>query len=74
MNHLNARHHLEQLARQMGWDSDATRTHVELSRIGFGIGNEFGNGLNWNSWMHHHDTGHTHDARDRRNIAEKNET
>ena len=33
----------------------AGRRHVDLARIGFGIGDELGNGLGRNRWIDHHD-------------------
>jgi hypothetical protein len=50
MRQVDLGHHLEQFASQMGWISGAGRRHADLDRIGFGIGNEFGNGLGWNGW------------------------
>src|SRR5215472_4643761 len=41
----------------MGWTSAASRRHADLARIGFGVGNEFGNGLGWNGWMHRYQKG-----------------
>ena len=49
----------------------ACRPHVELARIGFGVGDELGNGLGRNRWIDHHDKGIAHDARDGRDIADK---
>src|SRR5215831_16702863 len=40
-------HHLEQLARDMGAAPAAGRGHVDLARIGFRIGDELGNGFDW---------------------------
>ena len=69
--HVDAGHHLEQLARHMGPGSAASRGHVDLARISFGVGDELGNGLGRNRWIHHHDTGLAADARDRRDVAKE---
>ena len=54
-----------------GDGADAGRRHVDLARIGLGIGDELGNGLGRNRWIHHHDIGHADDARDRRDVADE---
>ena len=55
----------------MGPGSAASRGHVDLARIGFGVGDELGNGLGRNRWIHDHDTGLAADARDRRDVAKE---
>ena len=57
VDHVDAGHHLEQLAGHMGRGPVAGRRHVELARIGLGIGDELGNRLGRNRWIHHHDVG-----------------
>src|SRR6476660_9816180 len=52
----------------------ASRRHVDLTRIGFDVGNEFRKGLRWKGWMHNHDVGHDHNAGDRREVADEIET
>jgi hypothetical protein len=37
MKHIDASHHLKQLTSQVRRISDASRSHVELTRISFGI-------------------------------------
>jgi hypothetical protein len=37
MNHIDAGHHLEQLASQMGHRAVASRRHIDLARIGLGV-------------------------------------
>ena len=49
----------------------AGRRHVDLARIGLGVGDELGNRLGRNRWIHHHDVGHADDARDRRDVADE---
>ena len=43
MHQIDAGHELEQLAGDMLRAADAGRCHVDLARIGFGIGDEFRN-------------------------------
>ena len=45
--------------------------HVDLARIGLGIGDELGNRLGRNRWIDHHDVGEAEDASDRRDVADK---
>src|SRR5262249_56537762 len=73
MNYVDAGHHLEQLARQMGGSSDTTRRHGELAGIGLGISDELGNRFGRNRWIYYHDEGVADDAGDWRDVAEKNE-
>ena len=40
--------------------------HIDLARIGLGIGDELGNGFGWKRWVYLHDERHADDARDRR--------
>ena len=55
------------------WDVGAVagRRHVDLARIGLGVGDELGNGLGRNRWIDHHDNGNAADARDRRDVADE---
>ena len=71
VDHVDAGHHLEQFAGDMGRRSVAGRRHVDLARIGLGIGDELGNGLGRNRWIDHHDIGHADDACDRRDVADE---
>ena len=69
VQHVDAGHHLEQLAGDM-WPWFRCRPrHVDLAGICFGVGDELGNGLGRNRRIHLHDIGHAHDAGDRRNVA-----
>ena len=68
---FDAGHHLEQLAGDMGRGPVAGRRHVDLARIGLGVGDELGNGLGRNRWIHHHDIGRADDAGDRRDVADE---
>jgi len=71
VNQVDAGHHLEQLAGEMGGASDTTRRHVELARIGLDVGDELGNGLGRNRWIHHHDAGLANNARHWRDVADE---
>src|SRR5262249_39285174 len=71
MNHVDTSHHLEQFARDMLRPSDAPRCKVNLARIGFGIGDEFRNGVGRNSWMHYHHVGHKNNAGGRRDLTDE---
>src|SRR6266478_3110365 len=51
--------------------SVAGRGHVDLARIGPGIGDEFRNSLGRNRWMDHHDVRYSDDAADRGNVTDK---
>ena len=57
VDHVDAGHHLEQLARQMARGPVAGRRHVDLARIGLGIGDELGNRLGRERWIDRHDDG-----------------
>jgi len=59
VNHVDAGHDLEQLARDMGRTADTTRGHIDFARIGFGIDNELGNRIGRNRWIHGQDEGRT---------------
>ena len=71
VDHVDAGHHLEQLAGDMLRRAVAGRRHVDLAGIGFGIGDELGNRLGRNRWIDLHDDGHADDARDRRDVADE---
>src|ERR1700746_4147026 len=58
----------------MGGGSDTARRHGDLARIGLGIGDELGNCLGWNRWMHHYDVRLAVNACDRRDVADEIET
>ncbi len=74
MNHVDTGHDLKQLAGDMLRGSVAGRRHVDLARIGLGVGNELGNGLGWNRWIHQHYEWLANDARDWRDVADEIET
>src|SRR6516165_1129584 len=53
-NQIDARHRLEQLARDMIHATDALRGHIDLARIGFRIGDELGDCLGRHRWSDLH--------------------
>src|SRR5213592_1808426 len=55
----------------MGGRTVAARRKVELAWISLGIGDKFGNRLGRDRWIHQHDIGYAHDARDWRDVANK---
>src|SRR5215831_13336726 len=55
----------------MGWAAIAARAHVDPTGVGLSIGDEIGNGRNRKLRVHLHDMGHSHDARDRRNVSDE---
>jgi hypothetical protein len=69
IDHVDSSHHLEQLADDMGRTPVAVRRHVDLTRIGLGIGNELGNCLGRNGWMHRRNIRHASNACNRRDVA-----
>jgi hypothetical protein len=74
MDHVDAGHQLEQFAGYVAGGTDAGRRHVDLAGIGLRIGDEVGNGLGRNRWVHHHDAGLAANARDRRDVMDEIET
>jgi len=48
MQHVDADHRLEHLAGHVVGGADAARRHVDLARIGLGIGDELRAVLAWN--------------------------
>src|SRR5262249_9222392 len=47
----------------------AGRRHVDLAWVGLGIGDELGDCLGRNRWMHHHDIRYPRDAADRCDVS-----
>src|SRR5262249_48685170 len=74
VNHVDARHQLEQLAGDMLDGAVASRSHVEFPRVGLGIGNQFGNRSDRDRRMYFQHAGVDGHARDRGNVAQKIET
>ena len=51
VNHVDAGHHLEQLARHVRWRAGAGRGHADLARIGLGVGDELGDRFGRKRWV-----------------------
>src|SRR5689334_12889544 len=71
MTHVDAGHELEQFGRHVLGGADAARGEVELPRMGFGIGNEFRNGVDRNGRMHLQHVRYRKGAVDGRKIADE---
>jgi hypothetical protein len=71
VHHVEAGHDLKQLAGDMGCRSNARRRHVDLTRIGIGIGDELRNCLGGNRRIHLHDEGRANNTRDGRDVADE---
>ena len=71
MHHVDAGHHLEQLANHVRAAPIAGRGHVDLARTGLGVGDEFGNRVGRHRWMHQQDVGLAANAPDRCDVADK---
>ena len=69
VHQIDARHHLEQFAREMRPRAGTGRRHVELARVSLGIVDELRDRPSRNGRMHQHDLGLAHHRRDRRNVA-----
>jgi hypothetical protein len=69
MEHVDAGHHLEQLAEHVERTAVATRCKAELARIGLGIGDELQNRLGRNRRVHLQDVGHADHAGNRCDVA-----
>ena len=55
----------------MSGTSDAGRSHVDLARIGFGMGDELGDRLGGNRWMDLYYVRLAANPRDRRDVTEE---
>src|SRR6516165_10100025 len=71
VDHVDASPHLQQFAGEMAPAPNPGRPHVDLARIGFGIGDEFGNRLSWNRWIDHHHERPADDACDRCDVTDE---
>src|SRR5215831_1193549 len=74
MNHINASHHLEQLASYMGSGAVAGGGHVDLAEVGLGIGDELGDRLDRKRWIDLHDERFARDPCDRHDVTNEIET
>src|SRR5262249_20461949 len=57
----------------MAGSSDAGRPETDLARIGLGVGYKFRDRIGWNRRIDHHDEREADNARDSRDVVEKNE-
>src|SRR4029079_16281766 len=71
VDHDNAGHHLEQLARQMACRSVASRAHVDFAWVDLGMSNKLGHCLRRDGWVYRHNEGDRDDACDGCDIAEE---
>jgi hypothetical protein len=71
VNHVDAGHHLEQLAGQMGRCSGSSRRIIDFARASLGIGDELGNRLSRDRWIYRHDKWCADNASDWRDIADE---
>src|SRR5712675_2942407 len=74
VNEVDARHHLEQFARQVRYGAVACRGHINLAWIGFGVGDQFNECLGRKRRICQHDLRLPRNACDRRDIADEIET
>ena len=71
VNQVDPSHCLEQLTVKMGRTARPGRRHIDSAWIGFGIGDELGNGPRRNCWIDFHDTRGPDHAGDRFDIADE---
>src|SRR6516164_8544714 len=71
VNHVDAGHHLEQLAGQMGRCPGSSRRIIDFARASLGIGDELGNRLSRDRWIYRHDKWCADNASDWRDIADE---
>ena len=69
VHHVDAGHHPEQYAGEMGQVSGPARGQVDLAGIGLGIGDELGDGLGRKRRIDHQDESIAVEAGDRGNVA-----
>src|SRR5262249_40387555 len=55
----------------MGRGSIATRTHIDLARVGFGVGDELKRRVSRDRWIHQQDIRRAHDARNWRDVLQE---
>ncbi len=71
VHHVDARQHLEQLARHVDRRAVAGGGHVELAGIGLGVGDEFRNGRDRQVLVDHDHVREADDAGDGRDVAQE---
>src|SRR5262245_31490640 len=65
VDHVDAGHHIEELARNVRRRTDAGGCKIDLARIGLRVSDELWNRVGRNAYVDFHDVGHADDARDR---------
>src|SRR6267154_3000842 len=70
VRHPDAGQHVEQFAGYVAGSPDAARRHVDFSRVGPRVGNEFENRIGRERWMHDHGIRVAHEASNWRNVAD----
>src|SRR5262249_57752133 len=71
VQHVDASHHLEQLAGDVLGSSVAGRSHIDLAWVGPCVGNKVGEGLGWNRGIDLNNKRHPTDARYRGDIPQE---
>src|SRR5215510_12065352 len=71
MHQIQSCHHLEQFSGHVDRGARARRREIDFPGIGFGIGDEFGHGLDGNRWIYLHDIAEPSDARDWYDVAQE---
>jgi hypothetical protein len=71
MGHANAGHHLELLAREVADAAGPGRTHVDLARIGFRVGDELRHRFRRYRWVDRHHQRRSADPGDWHNVAQE---
>ena len=74
MDEVDTGHHFEQCAGEMLCGPVAGRPLADLARIGFRVGDKFGNRLRRKRSTYRHDVGKSRDAGNRRDVADEIET
>src|SRR5262249_6751398 len=71
VDQVDTGHHLEPFAEYVGHGPAAGRAHVDLARIGLGVGDELRDRLGWNGWIDHHEIRRAANGRDWRYFADE---
>src|SRR5262249_54191480 len=71
VNQVDTSHHDEPFAEDVGDGPAAGRPHVDLTRIGLGIGDELRDRCGCNGWIDHHDVRGAPNAGDGRYFADE---
>src|SRR5262249_53255421 len=71
MDHFDTGHHFEQLTCDVTRRPAAGRCHIDLARIGLGVGDELWEGPGRDGWINLHDEGENGQSIDRGNVADE---